>query len=73
MSFIEYITVQGDRLDLIAYRAYGNPFRISGIVSANPTMPIQASYDGGMRILIPIVEVPENSNTIKNLLPPWKR
>lgn len=72
-NFIEYFTFQNDRLDLIAFKAYGNQFDWGPIICANPSLPIQDFYSAGIRILIPIQSDPETSPTITNQLPPWKK
>lgn len=71
-QFTEYITIQNDRLDSIANKAYGDPFNWEPILNANPTLPIMDLYDAGIRLMIPVV-VPDNSNPTKELLPPWKQ
>jgi phage tail protein X len=67
----EYITIQGDRLDTIAFKAYGDPFKWAPIVDSNPSLPIQAEYPAGIRIVLPVVE---DVDLIElDLLPPWKK
>jgi phage tail protein X len=65
-----YITVEGDRLDTIAAKAYGDPFNWQPILEANPGLPVQALYPAGINIVIPIVQVPASNI---NSLPPWKK
>lgn len=73
-NFVEYWTKQNDRLDLIANQAFGNPYDVGPIISANPSLPIQAVYSSGIRLLIPIQNVPTTTATANaKLLPPWKR
>lgn len=67
----EYITNQGDRLDLIAHKAYGDPFAWQPIIAANPTMEIAGSYPAGVRILIPVQE-PQPLTEVE-AVPPWKK
>lgn len=69
--FTEYITIQGDRYDTISFKAYGDATMFSKIQDANPNIPLTTSFDGGVKLLIPVIEVKENTNT--ELLPPWKR
>ena len=71
MLLTEYITIDGDCWDSIAFKAYGNATNFGVIQDANPNIPMYASFSGGIKILIPIMEVVES--TIKDLLPPWKR
>lgn len=70
--FTEYITQEGDRLDTIAYKAYGDVFAWSLLLSANPSLPIQDTYPAGVRIVVPIIEEPATIPAT-NQLPPWKR
>lgn len=72
MILTEYITLDGDRLDLIAHKAYGNPFDWSPILDNNKALPIQASYPAGIRLVIPVQET-TTEVTDQELLPPWKR
>ena len=72
MTLTEYITVDRDRLDLIASKAYGNPFDWSPILDNNKALPIQAEYDAGIRLVIPVQET-ASQITQQELLPPWKR
>lgn len=68
MDFVEYITVEGDRWDLIAYRHYGDPWAFEGILRANPDIPIRPRLPGGLRVLVPVVDVETRTDS----LPPWK-
>lgn len=71
-SFVEYTTVPGDRWDSVAYKAYGDTFRIAEIAEANPTMRLYPVFPGGLVLKIPITE--SFSNVINpELLPLWKR
>lgn len=70
-DFVEYITVNGERLDTIAYRVYGDVNAWSPILAANPSLPITSNVAGGQRLRIPVQSrtgVNENSS-----LPPWKK
>ena len=80
MEFIEYTTVQGDRLDLIAFKMYGNPHLWddpeqlgNGILSANPGLPIIDQYEGGIKLAIPVIDSQGAGLTNNLKLPPWKR
>jgi len=72
MPYTEYITNEGDRLDTIANKAYGNPYDWQRILSANPSLPIQDVYAAGVRLVIEIQEQADVEQSV-NLLPPWKR
>jgi phage tail protein X len=67
----EYITIQGDRWDTIALKAYGDASQINPIIDANPSVAIVISFEGGVRLVVPIIEI--SASTDKSLLPPWKR
>ena len=70
MSNTRYITKQGDRWDLIAYKAYGDATMIDILITANPGIPVDPILPEGITLNIPIVDEPEVD---KSLLPPWKR
>lgn len=71
-TFTEYITHDGDRLDLICFRAYGDPFDWRRIIDANPALPIQDVFPSGIRLVIPILSEP-TTQTPTAKLPPWKK
>lgn len=67
----EYITIDGDRLDVIAHKAYGDSAKWREIIEANPDLAIMSVYPAGIRIIIPIdegVDIVESA-----FLPPWKQ
>lgn len=80
MGVTEYITKDGDRLDLIAFKAYGslgsiiidneNKMAMDSIVEANPDVSFNAVIDSGISLYIPIVDSASINNS---LLPPWKQ
>lgn len=70
MTTIPYTTKPGDRWDLIAQWAYNNPNAYDIIQDANPNISLTEELDGGITLLIPVVEPIE---TDTSLLPPWKR
>lgn len=73
-AFTEYITNEGDRLDMITYKAYGDVYAWGEILKANPSLPVQDTYPAGIRLMIPIREETVAATAIDtNLLPPWKR
>lgn len=69
-DFTKYISREGDRWDLISYRAYGNVNLMNLIIAANPTVPIYDVMPSGITLKIPTQAAPQVS---ANLLPPWKR
>lgn len=80
-DYFEYITIENERFDQIAYKAYGvvtlvdetgNKPAMQPIIEANPSIPIYDKLPGGLILQIPVL----TSNTPKTsveLLPPWKR
>lgn len=71
MATVTYTCVEGDRWDLIAYKAYGDASRYNEIIQANPVI-ISGTLPAGLVINIPILEGP-TANIPSDLLPPWKR
>jgi phage tail protein X len=69
-SVIVHITSDGERWDLLAWTYYGDPTLMSPIIFANPVIPIEAVFESGLRIYVPIIEA---SAASKANLPPWKR
>lgn len=65
--YVEIVTLEGDRWDLIAYRAYGDPYAFERIIAANPHLPIRPVLPGGLVVRVPVVEAQTTSG-----LPPWK-
>lgn len=66
--FISHITTGGERWDLLAWRFYGDPTEYSPIIMANPSVPIEAVFEAGVTIYIPIL----SSALAPTNLPPWK-
>jgi len=69
MEYIEHITKQNDRWDLLAWQYYGDAMRYEEIIKANPLIAIKPMLPDGIKIKIPVLEEPE---TITEDLPPWK-
>lgn len=67
-EYVEYVTQDGDRWDLIAYRMYGDALAFEPIVVANPHVPIRPTLPGGLRLLVPVRDDAELAD-----VPPWKR
>ena len=69
-NFIEYITKEGDRWDLIAYQFYANANLYEKIISANPAVKIIPTLSAGIKLKIPILET---DSQIQFELPPWRK
>lgn len=69
-EYVEYLTIEGDRWDLIAWRHYGDPHLYEPIIVANPTVPIRPQLPSGLRLMVPVL--PDAQIEDRNL-PPWKR
>lgn len=71
-KFVEYVVKEGDRWDMIAFKAYGDATLFNGIIEANTATVISPVLKAGTRIIIPILEQGE-IQIDSELLPPWKR
>lgn len=71
-AFITHITTAGERWDLLAWQYYGDATLFSPIIQTNPQIPIEAVFEAGLVIGVPLLIVnPAASNAAD--LPPWKR
>jgi phage tail protein X len=57
-QFLAYVTTMDDRWDLIAWRAYGDPTKISELVLANNTVAISPVLPQGIEIYCPLLAPP---------------
>ena len=71
MDYVEHITNEGDRWDLLAYRYYGDPYQYERIIVANVHVPIVPILDSGLRLRIPVLD--DAAVLSDSQLPPWKR
>lgn len=71
VSYLEHITRDGDRYDLLAWDYYGDALRFEPIVVANPAAPITPTLPSGLRLLIPVFAA--DTVAVTASLPPWKR
>ena len=71
MDSFNYNTVEGDRIDLLAGRFYGNMQGISILSDANPSVPLDAIFPIGTVLIVPIID--ENQSINPENLPPWKQ
>ena len=72
-QFVEFVTLEGDRWDAIAYRMYGDPFAFERIIRANPDIPNRPVLPGGLRILVPVITREEAGLVDETAVPPWRR
>jgi phage tail protein X len=71
-EYVEYITRNGDRLDLISYAFYGNFYQYAQIALDNPDVLGKAVLGSGIVLKIPVL--PATPQLVEpSRLPPWKR
>lgn len=76
MDVTQYTTKPKDRLDLIAYKAFGSLTTklpngldsIGAILEVNNGLAADTIFEGGTVILIPVVD---DGNISSSSLPPW--
>jgi phage tail protein X len=71
-QFISHITAAGERWDTLAWRYYGDATLFSPIIQTNPQIPIEAVFEAGLNIGIPLLMVDQTVQRAADL-PPWKR
>lgn len=64
----EYVTIQGDMWDSIAYKVYGSESGMAELMAANPDHLNTVIFGAGIRLVVPVASVPND-----NRLPPWKK
>jgi hypothetical protein len=69
-KYTKIVSKEGDRWDLVAHRAYGDASNMTGIIGANPNVPLGVEIAPGTELYIPIIDQPEQD---KSNLPPWRR
>ena len=69
-AYLEHVTADGDRWDLLAWRYYRDPMGYERIMDANPAVARDPVLVAGLRLLIPVIASPD---TLTQDLPPWKR
>ena len=70
ITFIKHIVKNSERWDSIAYKYYGDCFKITPLIMANPEVPISPFVPNGTELIIPILENTKQENAD---LPPWKK
>ncbi len=71
MDYLEHVTIDGDRWDLVAWRYYGDALRIEELIRVNAHVAITPTIKGGTRLVIPFLDLSKRISSDK--LPPWKR
>lgn len=57
-SAVAYTTGPADRWDIVAWRVYGDPTQVSGIIMANPTVAISPVLPQGIVLYCPLISPP---------------
>lgn len=65
-----YLATEGDRWDIVAFRAYGDPMRMNELMDANKNVALSPTIPAGTVLNIPVLDEPDLNTS---LLPPWKR
>jgi len=71
-QFIPHVTIAGERWDSLAWQYYGDAALFGPIIQTNPQIPIEAVFEAGLVIGVPIVMVNRAVQEAADL-PPWKR
>ena len=71
MAYVKYTAKEGDRWDLIAFRAYGDAEAYGDIIAANPQIPIRPTIAAGTEVWIPVRDAGTTLDAAD--VPPWKR
>lgn len=67
MTYVTYTTRANDRWDLVAWRFYGDPARLSELIAANITVPIDPVFPAGVVLAVPVLTAAASSTPV----PPW--
>ena len=70
MEYVEHLTIENDRWDLLAWKYYGDPHLYEPIIAANPAVPIRPFLEPGIRLRVPVIA---DEAVLDRDLPPWKR
>lgn len=72
MDYLEHLTRDGDRWDLLAWHYYGDAALMNPIIDANLQLRLLPTLGAGLTVRIPVLEDDEPMLS-KEELPPWKR
>ena len=64
-----YTTREGDTFDLLSLRYYDEEKLANYIIEANPDYADVVVFEGGVKLIIPIIDEPETTETKA----PWRR
>ena len=68
-AYLEHVTSDNERWDLLAWKYYGDPTRYEPIILANPSVPIEPVLPPGIKLMIPVLD----SAQVPEVEPaPWK-
>jgi phage tail protein X len=67
-KFYNYITKEGDSFDMIALHYYNEEKLATYLIEANPDYSDVVIFDGGVNLLIPIIDDEDGVETV----PPWR-
>jgi phage tail protein X len=71
-QFIPHLTVAGERWDTLAWKYYGDATLFGPIIQTNPQIAIEAVFEAGLNIGVPMLVVNQAMQNVEDL-PPWKR
>ena len=71
-QFINHVTAAGERWDTLAWKYYGDTTLFGPIIQTNPQIAIEAVFEAGLNIGVPLLMVNQPVQTEADL-PPWKR
>ena len=67
MANTTYTTTQGDMWDMIAYKMYGDEYKMHYLMDANQNYVDTVIFSAGIVLTVPELTSSETAN-----LPPWK-
>jgi phage tail protein X len=71
-QFITVVTKAGERWDTLAWKYYGDATLFGPIIQTNPQIPIEAVFEAGLTIGVPMLIVSQAVQETADL-PPWKQ
>lgn len=70
-KFITHITKVQERWDSIAYKYYGNCYKVAPLIMSNPHLAIGYYIPANSKVIVPILNDTQ-SNAKNEELPPWR-